>query len=244
MVNACKPELAAQAAIDVARIYQPPKGRGIAWEENDWVTDFDSEKDPFDFWGGKINPTFTIGLDWSGAICAGIAEAMNPDSTIDSVIEEATNYVVPPVAKIIHEGVKIGKQSESYEELRDTFYQIYQGHSRNLNMMMGHSNEIVPKAFGLFVFFEDDVRATMEGAANFGRDTDCTAAISSGLSGAFNGSDTIPDEWIEQVNHAAEVNPYTVTDMPLEEQAEGLYEATMTHHEELTSGADAIDSMT
>ena len=233
VVNACKPKLAAENAIEVARIYQPPKGRGIAWED-------DTDLNPY---GGKINPTYTIGLDWSGAICAGIAEAMKPTATVDSIVEEATNYVVPPVKKVIDQGVEIGRKSETYDELRDNFYELYSGRARYMGMDLSRANEIVPKGFGLFVFYQDDVQETIEGAVNFGRDTDCLPAIAAGLVGAFSGSETIPQEWIDTVDEAAKDHPATVTDMPIEEQAHGLYKALLAHHETLNEGSLALEEM-
>lgn len=234
IVNVCHPELAARNGIEVARIYQPPKGRGIAWED-------DTDLNPY---GGRINPTYTIGLDWSGAICAGIAEAMRPSSTVDSVVEAATEHVVPPVRTVIERGVEIGRISESYEELREEFYALYSGRAPYMGMDLSRANEIVPKGFGVFAFFGGDVRETIEGSANFGRDTDCLAAIAAGLAGAYGGSDTIPQEWVDQVDEAAEATDATVTDMPIEEQARGLYDALVAHHESLEAGSREIASMT
>lgn len=237
IVNACYPRLAAKYALDVARIYQPPKGRGIPWKE-------DSDSGRFAPYGGRHPPSYTIGLDWSAAICAGIAEAMRPSATVDSVVDEATSYVVDPVAHVIRQGVDMARAADTYEELRDEFYELYSGRSEYMVMHLSQANEIVPKGFALFAFYEGDVQATMEGAVNFGRDTDCLGAISSGLAGAYGGTDTLPQKWIDMVNDAAEQNPYTVTDLTIEEQADGLYEALLSHHESLNKGSNAIAEMT
>lgn len=239
VVNACRPRLAAKYALDVARIYQPPKGRGIPWTDDETVTG--GRWEPY---GGRHPPSYTIGLDWSAAICAGIAEAMRPDSTVDSVIDAATSYVVEPVAYVVQQAADMAAAAESYEELREEFYELYSGRSEYMVMHLSQANEIVPKGFALFAFYEGDVRATMEGAVNFGRDTDCLAAISCGLAGAFGGTDTLPDEWIQQVNDAAEQNPYTVTDLTIEEQVEGLYDSLLAHHESLSAGGEDIKEMT
>lgn len=64
IINACYPELAARNALDVARIYQPPSGRGLPWREK----------------YEKIIPAYTIGIDWGAAVAAAIAEAFKPYS--------------------------------------------------------------------------------------------------------------------------------------------------------------------
>ncbi len=223
VVNACYPRLAAQYAIDIARLYQPPKGRGVV----------------------DRDPTYTIGLDWSGAVCAAIAAAMRPDATKDDVVDAATEVVIPEVADAITEGVAIGREHDDYESLRAGFYEVFHGRNSNFGMTISRANEIVPKAFGLFVFY-DDVRAVMEGAANFGRDTDCLCALAAGFMGAFTGSETIPDEWIAQVDEAATMSyerGQTCTDLSLADQAAGLYDATVAHHERIQQGAGAFEKL-
>ena len=224
VVNACYPRLAAKYAVDVARLYQPPKGRGV------------TERDP----------TYTIGLDWSGAVCAAIAEAMRPTATKESVVAAATEVVIPEVAEAIEAGVTIGREQDDYETLRDRFYEEYHGRSSNLGMNISRANEIVPKAFGLFVFYDEDVRAVMEGSANFGRDTDCLCALAAGFTGAFAGAETIPDEWIAQVDDAATISyerGQTCTDLSLADQAAGLYDAAVAHHDRLQTGAAAVEEL-
>lgn len=224
VVNACYPRLAARYALDIARLYQPPKGRGVTHRD----------------------PTYTIGLDWSAAVCAAIAAAMRPSATKASVVEAATDVVIPEVADAIAAGVEIGHDADDYESLRNRFYEDFHGRSAHLGMNISRANEIVPKSFGLFIYYDDDVREVMEGAANFGRDTDCLCALAAGFMGAFVGSETIPNAWIEQVDEAA-ASSYekgaTCTDMALANQAAGLYEATRANHDQLTAGGNALARM-
>ena len=60
---------------------------------------------------------------------------------------------------------------------------------------------------------------------NLGRDTDCIAAVASGISGALTGAGSIPDEWVRQVDAATLKNQYTNTQRSLAEHAEGLLTA-------------------
>lgn len=227
LVNAGQPALAAKYAIDVARIYQPPTGRGVQYGEG----------------SAPLNYSFNTGLDWSGAICAGIAEAVTPASTVDSVIDAATAHVVEQVAEDVETAVEVANEAEDYEDLHERFAEIYNvPNSKNHPLARSNANEVVPKGFALFAFFEGDVYETLVGATNFGRDTDCLTAVAAGLAGAFSGSDGIPDEWIARVDEATQAIPdgLTVSRMTLQEQARGVYEALEATLEERRSGDDAL----
>ena len=62
---------------------------------------------------------------------------------------------------------------------------------------------------------------------NFGRDTDCLAAVAGGISGALSGVNTLRQEWIKQVDDATRENIYTNSQRALKETADGLYEALL-----------------
>jgi len=72
-----------------------------------------------------------------------------------------------------------------------------------------------------------DTREAMIAAVNLGRDTDCIAAVAAGISGALSGAGSLPQEWIEQVEAATQVNPFTNSKRTLKETSDGLYEAFM-----------------
>ncbi|MGC9348747.1 MAG: ADP-ribosylglycohydrolase family protein [Anaerolineae bacterium] len=225
IVNACFPELAAKNALDVARLYQPPTGRGIPWKESK-----------------KIFPLYTIGIDWSAAVCAAIAEAFKPTATPDSVIEQATAYVVEPARDEILAAVEIADGCSDYEEIVAEFYQRY--YAVGLPMAQSRAFEVTSKAMALFYVYKGDVRATMEAAVNMGRDTDCLASVSAGIAGAFSGSGGIPDAWIAQVNASAKENrALSVTDMPLEDQAQGLHDALLAHYARMEDSLHALGGL-
>ena len=59
-------------------------------------------------------------------------------------------------------------------------------------------------------------------AVNLGRDTDCVAAVASGISGALDGTASLPGEWISQVDYATSVHRFTNNKRTLREHADGL----------------------
>ena len=62
-------------------------------------------------------------------------------------------------------------------------------------------------------------------SVNLGRDTDCVAAIASGLAGALTGASSMPQHMIDQVDAATKENIYTNTQRTIRENADGLYDA-------------------
>ncbi len=173
--------------------------------------------------GSLYQPKHAHALEWGAAYNAAIAEALKPDVSIDLVIETGLSFLSSRPRSEVERGLKWCEQAKNYEELRDLFYQHYNGHGNIYGMSMSH--ELVTKGFALFKFAKADPRKTILMAVNFGRDTDCTAAIASGLSGAYTGSNGLPGKWIKQVDKATLANDYTVSKRLLKQSADGLYRA-------------------
>jgi ADP-ribosylglycohydrolase len=86
-----------------------------------------------------------------------------------------------------------------------------------------------------------DVKKAVITSVNLGRDTDCTAAIAAGLSGALGMVDTIPEEWVKQVDYATSVHRFTNNTRTLRECSDGLYKAfknKLNHYREYTAAMD------
>ena len=66
---------------------------------------------------------------------------------------------------------------------------------------------------------------------NMGRDTDCVAAVAAGIAGALTGGESIPEEWIKQVDYATTQNPYTNSKRTLRENSDMIYNAYMSRLE-------------
>ena len=86
-----------------------------------------------------------------------------------------------------------------------------------------------------------DLKQAIIAAVNLGRDTDCIAAIAAGLSGALTGTDSLPIEWIRQVDHATSVNPNTNTQRTMKENADGLYNAYKKRLRKMSTFVDYMD---
>jgi ADP-ribosylglycohydrolase len=164
-----------------------------------------------------------IGLVWAGVFDAAIAAALRPDATVDSVIVTALGFATEPVKREIERGLVIVRRTGAYEAARDEFYKIYNG--SGTPYAMASAAETVTKALSLFVLAKGDGKTAILYGVNFGRDTDCIAAMAGGLSGALSGIGAVPKEWVEQIDKATAANPYTNTQCTVKEHADGIYEA-------------------
>lgn len=182
-------------------------------------------------------------LRWAALYNAAIAEACRPDATVDSVLETAREFTdyrtgeglhghsrYNSIGREVEEAIEIGRNNDNFEELRDDFYEYYTG-GRYVTYPISRANEVVCKGLGLLALNEHDVEKTIVDACNFGRDTDCTAATSCGLVGTLSGTETIPDQWIEQVNEATKNDPYTNNKRTIQETADQLHGAYMAQRQ-------------
>jgi ADP-ribosylglycohydrolase len=105
---------------------------------------------------------------------------------------------------------------------------------------MSQANEIVSKGLAVFALSQGDPKEAILTAVNFGRDTDCLAAVAGGLAGALTGIEAIPGEWVRRVNESTTRDPYTNNHRSIEETADGLWSAFRARCQRL---ADYVNEM-
>jgi len=116
--------------------------------------------------------------------------------------------------------------------MRDAFYEVYHG-GQYFTYGFSQANEIVSKGLAVFAVTKGDPARAIVTAVNFGRDTDCLAAVAGGLAGALSGDSAIPREWIDQVNAATAEDPYTNNRRSIDETADGLLGAFLARRKRL-----------
>jgi hypothetical protein len=107
---------------------------------------------------------------------------------------------------------------------------------------MSQANEIVSKGLAIFALSKGDPREAILTAVNFGRDTDCLAAVAGGLSGALSGMHGVPAEWVVQVNRATQEDPYTNNHRSIEDTGDGLLLAFQARRQRLRSYLELMDA--
>jgi len=180
------------------------------------------------------------GLKWAGIVAGGIAHALCPDATVDSVIDTAMNLAHPRIKWELKRGLDIAEKYDNAFDMRDDFYKIYNG--TGIAYAQSWANEVVAKAFAVFKVTKGNATDAIIGAVNFGRDTDCLSAVAGGLAGALSGVQTVRQEWIDQVDEATKQNKYTNSQRTLKDTADGLYEAVLARIEKARNWANTLET--
>ena len=122
--------------------------------------------------------------------------------------------------------------------MRKKFDTIYSG--SGIPYAHSYANEIVTKAVCVFKMTKANTWEAMKAGVNMGRDTDCLAAVATGISGALSGADSIPNDLIKQVDYATSINPHTNSQRTLRETSDGLYHAFKARLEKMKSFSEEM----
>ncbi len=187
----------------------------------------DPESAARDAWevGMLYQPTFSTGLPCAAACVAGLAEACRQRATRDTIVETVRKHCGDAVRTEIDACMEVAAKHGDALAMRDEMNARYAG------LPGDFSEELLAKGLAIFYVTAGDVRKTIIGGVNFGRDTDCVTAIASGFSGALSGTDTIPKRWIETVDKAEAAAEHTVSHLSCRETADGLYAAVLNEME-------------
>jgi ADP-ribosylglycohydrolase len=172
--------------------------------------------------GQLYQTTNSRGLKWAMVTGVAIAAATKPNATVDSVLGAIFDNCDPDIVlKELDRELKHTEGCNDFRELRKAFDTEYNG----LGMPYPHSfaNEVVTKAVCIFRMVKGVTKDAIIAGVNLGRDTDCLAAVSSGISGALTGGSSIPREWVEQLDSTTKLNIYTNTQRTIQENSDGLY---------------------
>jgi hypothetical protein len=149
-------------------------------------------------------------------LAACVAEAMHPESSVDSVVGVALRLAKDGTRDAIEAVVDAASNLDGWRDgglatLRAAFARFdsvgehYAQPAQNARIPSRlHSIEEVPIALGLLVATRGDYSETMLGGVNYGRDSDSIASMGGALAGAL-GSPP-PAEWVEQVGAASKLD--------------------------------------
>ncbi len=187
------------------------------------------------------------GLQWAAITGLSIAAATRPGATVDSVLGAihdgdprfGKDFGEVRAAGEIERALARTQDCKDFREMRRVFDAIYNG--TGTPYAFSSANEVVTKAICIFRMVKGNPKEAMIAAVNFGRDTDCLAAIATGISGALSGAGAIPEEWIRQVDSATTKMPVTNSRRTLREHADGLYEAYRARLRKMRNFADQME---
>lgn len=172
--------------------------------------------------------------DAASGVAAAVAEAFQPNATVEGVIAAATNYLHPESATEIRQSVQIAltlaRQTNDYVTFRQRFYE------RHLYPTASDSRETFPVTLALLYLSGGKTEESLRMAANFGRDADTIATMIGGVVGALNGVDSLRPEWVAKL----EANPET----DYRQMARQLAEIVLSRASDARARLAKLDAMT
>jgi hypothetical protein len=199
--------------------------------------------------GRAYQPIGSLAFPWGAAYNAGVAHAMRPDATVESVISTVRNHAGAVARKEIDHVLGIAAKHTDPLDMRSEVNAVYADETspycaarRMKSYRISSIMETVSRALAVFSATKGNVEQGIIVAANFGRDADCVAATVGGLAGALTGSTTIPPEWIELVDAATAKMPFTCSKMSLRETADGMYGALRKKIGKMREHVDSMES--
>ena len=179
------------------------------------------------------------GLKWACVTGVAIAEATKKDASVDSVIGAVfDNCDKDMVVSEIDKMLKYTSDCRDIIEMRSKLDAVYSG--EGMPYPFSYANEVVTKGICIFKMTGGNTKDAILAGVNMGRDTDCVAAVAAGISGALTGAGSIPGQWIETVDHATAVNPYTNSKRTLAQSADVLYQAFIRKLDKMSAYVSAM----
>ncbi len=158
------------------------------------------------------------GLEWAGLVAATIAAACRPGATFPDALEAGLDLVGGDIAAEVRRALSVADEVDDPVEMRAIFDERHYS-GQGMVYALSYANEIVSKAMAVVKATDADPKEAILTAVNFGRDTDCLAAVAGGIAGALSGGQGLPTEWVEQVDRATGANPHTCLSLTLREMA-------------------------
>lgn len=142
----------------------------------------------------------------TATVAAGVAEAVTPNATIESVIATMVEHSTGLATRAIDLAMGFAEDAESVKMLVDMLYEhfldwrwpavqwdrekYYKG-----EVFSASTFETVPVAVAILTHCERNVNRSIVEGINYGRDSDAVATVAGSLAGALYGADEIHEEW-------------------------------------------------
>jgi len=154
-----------------------------------------------------------VNRDTAATVAAGIAEALSPDATVESVIEVMLSHSSDTVFRALDLALDLAEESSTVDEFVERFYEELLDWSwpavewdldlyREGRVFSADSIEFLPAVVGILSLCGDDVDQSLVESASFGRDCDTIASLTGNFVGALHGTDGLRDEWVETCEEA------------------------------------------
>lgn len=148
--------------------------------------------------------------DFGAAFACAVASALQPDSTVQSVMEDVLTYGSDIVYRSFTRALNLAEKCSDteqytarfYETLLDDNYPLPPGQWKEGRYFSANGREYVPVSLALLKLSGADVSKAIIAGANFGRDCDSIASLTGQIGGAMYGAKSLRKEWIDTINEA------------------------------------------
>lgn len=151
---------------------------------------------------------WSFGLEAAGVLAAGVAAAMIPQATPESVVEIALDLAKGGTKGALAALYQVAKGCSdlpsALSPLRSEMAK-FDTQDDSLNRLRPNKNksiEEVPVAFALFFIAKGEVMPSIEAGVNYGRDCDSIAGMAGALAGALKGREGLPEAMVRQLEEA------------------------------------------
>lgn len=161
----------------------------------------------------------SFGREAAGVMAAAVAAALAPGAEVDHVVAAALRLARDGTHDAIAAACDAAVEFDDWREavdcgaLRDAVrpYDLVADTYRDRGLAAHrpsrlHSIEELPIAIALLKIAAGDVRETILGGVNYGRDADSIASMGGALAGALGGRATVPDAWVRDVAAASRLD--------------------------------------
>lgn len=145
----------------------------------------------------------------SATVAAGIAEAITPTASIESVITTMMEHSTGIITRAIDIALGFAEAAGSIDEFVETIYDRFldwrwpavqwdREKYHNGELFSASTLETLPTAIAILLICDGDVNRSIIEGVNYGRDSDAVATVAGSLAGAVHGASEIRDSWKAQ----------------------------------------------
>ena len=159
----------------------------------------------------------SYGREAAAVFAASVAAAMAPDATVDTILAAASSLAHDGTRDAIdavlaaavpgadwRKAIPVLRAAVApFDSVGDVYRQPAQDSRRPSRL---RAIEELPVALGFLKVTQGDVRGSVLGATNYGRDADSIATMGGAIAGALGGEAAVPAEWTDAVGTASRLD--------------------------------------
>jgi ADP-ribosylglycohydrolase len=174
--------------------------------------------------------------DGAASMAAAVAEAMNPQASVESVLRSATDAIVPLSGREMLDRIErmsqLARQTSDYHVFRET---VYAERERFFCRITCDSRETIPLTLALLWLAEGDLERCVTYAANLGRDADTIGTMCGAIAGALGGLEGIRADWVDKAHELSSTDQ--------QELAHKLVSVALAKHKQETEALSLFEHL-